>query len=208
MLLENALAHLSKDSKFRQIIEETPPIILNLNNNDIYIALLKSIVSQQLSVKAADKIYNRLLDIFPNRYPLPEQLKNTEIPQLLSVGLSNQKSAYMQNVANFFLEHNNAKTDWSSKNDQEIIDQLTTTKGVGVWTVQMILMFSLNRPDVFPVDDLGIQQGMIRLFGLDKNDKKLKNEMIALAENWRPYRTIAARYLWRWKDTTLSQTKV
>lgn len=204
MLLNSALTHLSKDLKFRQIIETTPPIILNPNNNDIYIALLESIVSQQLSVKAADTIYNRLLDIFPDRYPQPEHLKNIEIPQLRSVGLSNQKSTYIQNVAHFFLEHDNAKTDWSSKTDQEIIDQLTTIKGVGVWTVQMILMFSLNRPDVFPVDDLGIQQGMIRLFDLDKNDKKLKNKMAELAENWRPYRTIAARYLWRWKDTALS----
>ncbi len=169
----------------------------------VYYDLLDSIVSQQLSVKAAATIFNRFCALFPDNYPHPELLSAIEPGRLRSAGLSSQKASYLQNVAAFSLRHDLENHQWDTMNDEEIIDFLTRIKGVGKWTVQMILMFSIGRPDVFPVDDLGIQQAMIRLYALEEKDKKLKQKMIEIAEPWRPFRTIASRYLWRWKDSAI-----
>lgn len=169
----------------------------------VYYDLLDSIVSQQLSVKAATTIFNRFCTLFPDNYPHPELLSAIELDRLRSAGLSFQKASYLQNVAAFSLQHDLENHQWDTMSDEEIIDFLTRIKGVGKWTVQMILIFSIGRPDVFPVDDLGIQQAMARLYALEEKDKKLKQKMIELAEPWRPFRTIASRYLWRWKDSAI-----
>ena len=167
----------------------------------VYYDLLESIISQQLSIKVADVIFHRFLALFPDNYPHPEQLLEISIEKLRSVGLSNQKAGYLQNVAHFAIENDLEAIEWRHKSDLEIISHLTQIKGVGTWTAQMLLMFTLGRPDVFPVDDLGIQQAMQRLFNIkEQNPRLLKNQMIYLAEPWRPYRTIVCRYLWRWKD--------
>ena len=167
----------------------------------VYYDLLESIISQQLSIKVADVIFHRFLALFPDNYPHPEQLLEISIEKLRSVGLSNQKAGYLQNVAHFAIENDLEAIEWRHKSDLEIISHLTQIKGVGTWTAQMLLMFTLGRPDVFPVDDLGIQQAMQRLFNIkEQNPRLLKKQMIDLAEPWRPYRTIACRYLWRWKD--------
>jgi DNA-3-methyladenine glycosylase II len=172
-----------------------------LTSKDVYSDLLDSIVSQQLSVKAAGTIFARFLDLFPNRYPAPEWVLTLEHDQLRAVGLSGQKANYIKNTAQFFLDNQLIEKDWTTVSDEEIIKQLTTIKGVGKWTVQMILMFTLQREDILPVDDLGIQQGMTRLYNMDASAKNFKKEMEMLAEPWRPYRSIASRYIWRWKDT-------
>lgn len=169
--------------------------------NDVYSDLLESIVSQQLSVKAAATIHGRFIALFEDGFPHPEQLLALDVPTLRSVGLSNQKASYMRNVAEFFVQENLQAIDWSGFTDEEIIKKLTAIKGVGRWTVEMILMFTLNRPDVLPVDDLGIQNAMKRLYGLEETGKILRARMVELAEPWRPYRTYACRYLWKWKDS-------
>ncbi len=199
MNLKEAIAHLSKHDRFRAIIESisvpdfTP-------SRKVYFDLLESIVSQQLSVKAANTIFNRFRALFSDEYPHPDLLSAIETERLRSVGLSSQKAAYLQNVAAFSLQYDLENHGWDAMSDEEIIAFLTQIKGVGKWTAQMILMFTIGRPDVFPADDLGIQQAMIRLEDLDENDKTLKQKMIEFAEPWRPYRTIACRFLWRWKD--------
>lgn len=167
----------------------------------IYYDLLSSIVSQQLSVKAASTIFNRFLTLFPDNYPHPELLSQLDIPTLRSVGLSNQKAAYIQNVAQFAKQYDLENHAWDSMSDEAVIEFLTQIKGVGTWTVQMLLMFSLGRPDVLPIDDLGIQQGMAKLYAIESNGKELKKQMTLLAESWRPWRTVACRYIWRWKDS-------
>lgn len=199
MKLQEALLHLSQFERFKPVIDTTPLAELNPSGN-VYYDLLESIVSQQLSVKAADTIFKRFLTLFPDQYPHPASVALLEVDQLRSVGLSFQKSAYIKNVATFAIENQMENMDWHSLNDQEIISQLTTIKGVGVWTVQMILIFSLQRPDVFPVDDLGVQQGLVKLYQLSEQGKELKKKMLELSEPWRPYRSVAARLLWRWKD--------
>ncbi|MFN0036153.1 MAG: DNA-3-methyladenine glycosylase family protein [Saprospiraceae bacterium] len=172
----------------------------------IYYDLLESIVSQQLSVKVADVIFKRFLDLFPDNYPHPEHVVSIEFEKLRSVGLSGQKAGYLQNVAQFALANDLEKMDWASMSDEEIMSFLIQIKGVGKWTVQMLLMFTLARPDVFPIDDLGIQQAMQRLFKIEEqNPRLLKIRMTELAEPWRPWRTVACRYLWRWKDTPTTQ---
>jgi DNA-3-methyladenine glycosylase II len=106
----------------------------------------------------------------------------------------------MQNVAAFALENNFETVKWDQYNDAEISQMLTTIKGVGTWTVEMILMFTLGRPDVFPSKDLGIQQAIAGLYNINESGKKLLLQMTEIAEPWRPYRTLACRYLWHWKN--------
>ena len=199
MNIDDALLHLKQDQQLRAIIEQVPVPPWNPSRN-IYIALLDSIVSQQLSTKVATVIFKRFCALFPAGDPRPELLLAIDPGQLRSAGLSGQKAAYLRNVASFALEQPLNEYPWDQLDDAEIIRHLTQIKGVGPWTVQMLLMFTLGRPDVFPVDDLGIQQAMARLYGLDERGQVLKKRMTALAEPWRPYRTVACRYLWRWKD--------
>lgn len=192
--------HLSKDPVFKPLIEniEMPPPD---SRGDLYESLVRSICGQQLSVKAARTIHGRFLDLFEDGYPYPDEVLAFEIPELRAVGLSNSKAAYIQNVAEFFKTEKLENKEWSGMTDDDIIKYLTQIKGVGKWTVQMILMFTLNRPDILPVDDLGIQHGIKGLYKLEETGKELKKKMVEIAEPWRPFRTHACRYLWRWKDT-------
>lgn len=189
---------------------EKDQIILDLLNKyglpesgldmDVFNALVRSIVGQQLSIKAARTIYQRFRALFPE-HPTPKRLQEISHEALRAVGLSNQKATYVQNVARFFDQKELHEFQWESLSDEEIIDLLTAIKGVGTWTVQMLLMFTLNRLDVFPVDDLGIQQGMKHFYGLEEEGKELKIKLIQLAERWEPYRSIASKLIWIGKDS-------
>jgi DNA-3-methyladenine glycosylase II len=202
-----ATKYLKNRPELRQLIEKIPMEAFTPSRR-IYYDLLESIVSQQLSVKASNTIFNRFLGLFPDQYPHPEQVLLCSVEQLRSVGLSNQKAQYIRNVAEFSQQFNLESHDWDSMSDQEIIRFLSQIKGVGAWTVEMLLMFSLGRPDILPIDDLGIQQGFQRLFGLSETGKELRKKMVELAEPWRPYRTIACRYLWRFKDSAPKSTSI
>ncbi len=168
---------------------------------DVYATLLDSITSQQLSVKAAATIHQRFLDLFEDHYPDPNILIDLSPETLRQVGLSGQKSQYLLNTAAFFLENNLMQYNWKQHTEEEIVQLLTQIKGVGRWTVEMILMFSLHFPDVFPIDDLGVQQAIIKLYEIspDLKGKPLRKTMTEIAEPWRPYRSYASRYLWKWK---------
>ena len=123
--------------------------------------------------------------------------------RLRAVGLSRQKAAYVKNVADFFIEHNLMDKDWTKESDEAILSLLTQIKGVGQWTVEMILMFTLHRPDILPLDDLVIRNSMIGLYGVEAKGRALKKRLLEIAEPWRPYRTWASRYLWQYKDTII-----
>lgn len=199
------LRHLSQDLVLKQIIESTPaPKIAfdyaeNPGQNRVYLALLESIVSQQISTKAADSIFARFLALFPDGYPHPDLLIAKPPEELRSAGLSGQKSLYMQSVAEFARQHPMDNVYFSTMTDEEIVQYLLPIKGVGRWTVEMLLMFVLDRPDVFPIDDLVIRQKMIRAYGLTETGRALYRRLHEIAEPWRPHRTLASRYLWRWK---------
>ena len=198
--------HLKKDKVLKEVINNSTNEIKPSLEFDIYHYLLDSIVSQQLSVKVADIIFNRVLDLFPERYPEAKQLIYLEDEILRKAGLSYRKVSYLKNVAEFSLTKSMEFEFLQKMTDDEIIDYLTQIKGVGKWTVQMLLMFPLDRPDVFPIDDLGIQTNMKAIYGLvsDKNDpntltkKELKLELEKIATNWKPYRTLASKHIWNW----------
>lgn len=191
--------HLCRDSVFAAIIDGTT-IRRRRSDGDVYSALIRTIVYQQLSGKAANTIHGRFLDLFDDRYPHAEQLTQLDTTQLRGVGLSGQKSRYVQNVAQFWLDQQLTQSDWKKLSDQQVLELLTKIKGVGNWSAQMILMFTLNRPDVFPIDDLGIRNAIIKAYRLRSKGKALEKRLTRIAEAWRPYRTLACCYLWRWYD--------
>jgi DNA-3-methyladenine glycosylase II len=194
------IEHLSKDRKLKKLIESSEPRTLK-KRKKIYLYLCSSIMSQQLSVKVADVIYKRFIALYGTKEPTAEQILNTPPETLRAIGLSNAKVSYVHNVARFELEHGMAASKLQKMSDEEVIAYLTQIKGVGRWTVEMLLMFALGREDVFALDDLGIQQAMIALYKLDKdNKKKFREEMGRLSSKWAPYRTYACLHLWRWKD--------
>jgi DNA-3-methyladenine glycosylase II len=194
------LLHLQKDKKLAKIIDEPLPE-LQLRQN-IPLRLMASIMSQQLSTKVAQVIYRRFLEIYNGNEPTPQQVLDTPFDTLRNIGLSNAKVNYVQNVASFCIEHAITDTKLLAMTNEEIIELLTQIKGVGKWTVEMLLMFTLGREDVFAVDDLGIQTAMIKVYKLPVDDKKvLKEKMINISKKWKPYRTYACLHLWKYKDT-------
>lgn len=158
-------------------------------------------MSQQLSTKVADVIHKRFIQLYGGRDPLPQEILDTPFDTLRAIGLSNAKTNYVRHVAEFELLHGMDAKKLAKMTDEEVINYLTQIKGVGRWTVEMLLMFALGREDVLALDDLGIQQAMAKLYRLDASDrKKLKEEMQRIGTKWSPYRTYACRILWDWKD--------
>jgi DNA-3-methyladenine glycosylase II len=193
------VTHFEKDRKLSKIVIEALPE-LKLHKN-VPIRLMASIMSQQLSTKVAKVIFRRFLEIYGGKEPTPVKVLATDPTVLRGIGLSNNKVSYLLNVASFCIEHKITDKKLMQMSNESIIELLTQIKGVGKWTVEMLLMFTLGREDVFAVDDLGIQQAMIRLYKLDNTDKKaLKEKMLQLSAKWSPYRTYACLHLWQWKD--------
>lgn len=197
------LEQLRKDKKLSKILgNEVHELKLHKN---IPLRLMASIMSQQLSTKVAKVIYKRFLDLYNGKEPKPQQVLDTPFDKLRGIGLSNAKVSYVQNVAQFCIDHKITDKKLLTMGNEEIIELLTQIKGVGRWTVEMLLMFTLGREDVFAPDDLGIQQAMIRTYKLDNSDKKaFREKMIKLSEKWKPYRTYACLHLWQYKDTPKS----
>jgi DNA-3-methyladenine glycosylase II len=192
--------HLAKDKKLKKIIDRHDDFSLRIKKN-VYLHLCGSIMSQQLSTKVADVIWKRFLALY-HKQPTAEQILNTPFDILRGIGLSNAKTNYVQNVARFAIEKGMEQKQLKKMSNEEVITYLTEIKGVGRWTCEMLLMFTLGREDVFAVDDLGIQQAMIGIYKLDPTDKKqLKEDMLRLSKKWSPYRTYACMHLWRWKDS-------
>ncbi len=192
--------HLSKDKKLAKIVSLFPDLKLKRHKN-ICLHLCASIMSQQLSTKVAQVIYKRFLELYDGEEPTPQQIVSTPFEKLRGIGLSNAKVNYIQNVAQYAIDHGMDDKKLYKMSDEEVMDFLLPIKGVGRWTVEMQLMFALGREDVFAVDDLGIQQGMIHLYKLDPADKKaLKEKMLKISAKWSPYRTYACMMLWRYKD--------
>lgn len=191
--------HLKQDIKLASILGDTVHE-LKLHKN-IPLRLMASIMSQQLSTKVAKVIFHRFLELYKGKEPKPQQVLDTPFETLRGIGLSNAKVSYVQNVAQFCIDHKISDTRLQKMDNETIIELLTSIKGVGKWTVEMLLMFSLGREDVFAVDDLGIQQAMCKLYKISASDKrKMKARMLKIATSWSPYRTYACLHLWAWKD--------
>ena|SRR5450432_2705140 len=193
------ILHLARDKKFAKILAGKESFTLS-KRRDIYLYLCFSILGQQLSTKVADVIRKRFLNLYPAN-PSPNQILTTTHETLRSIGLSGAKANYVHNVARFAIEFGMDQKVLAKMNNEEVIEYLTKIKGVGRWTVEMLLMFTLGREDVFAVDDLGIQLAMIAVYKLDKADKKkLRADMLRISAKWSPYRSFACLHLWRHKD--------
>jgi 3-methyladenine DNA glycosylase/8-oxoguanine DNA glycosylase len=166
----------------------------------LFAALVESIVYQQLSGKAAETILGRVIALYrPRRFPRPVDILETPVERLRAAGLSAAKAAAVKDLATRTLEGTvPSMTQVRRLSDEEIIERLTTVRGIGRWTVEMLLLFRLGRPDVLPLGDLGVRKGFARTF----NRRALLDPLVLhrRAERWRPYRSVASWYLWRALD--------
>ncbi len=161
---------------------------------DAYGMLLRSVVGQQLSVKAASTIYGRVLDLFGGKTPAPEKLLEIEPQRLREAGLSGRKVEYVRDLATHVLSGELELDRLEELDDEQVIAEITAVRGFGVWSAQMFLMFFLERPDVLPTGDLGIRNAAMEAYGLDAPPNPA--ELIEMAEPWRPHRSLACIYLW------------
>jgi DNA-3-methyladenine glycosylase II len=196
------IEHLCKDKKLKKVIDGKEPLKI-VRRKKVYLHLCYSIMSQQLSVKVAAVFHKRFIALY-GKEPTALQIAETPFETLRGIGLSNAKANYVRNVARFAIDSGMEYAQLSKMSNDELIKYLTQIKGVGQWTVEMLLMFTLGREDVFAVDDLGIQNAMIEMYKLDTDNKKqLKEKMLRISKKWSPYRTYACMHLWRWKDAPL-----
>ena len=191
--------HLKKDKKFAPLLAQANHTIKKRKNTPV--RLMASIISQQLSTKVAAIIFGRFLALFDGKEPSCEQVLACTNDSLRAIGLSQSKVHYIQNVAEFFIANKLTDKQLYAMEPDAIVDLLTQIKGVGKWTVQMLMLFSLGQEDVFAVDDLGIQQAMIRLYKIKYETKKeLHSKMLAISSKYAPYSSYACLHLWQWKD--------
>ncbi|SHI93460.1 DNA-3-methyladenine glycosylase II [Hymenobacter daecheongensis DSM 21074] len=193
--------HLSQADPVLAAIMATGRPVEPSAHEDLYLALLRAIVSQQISTKAAAAIWRRVQALFPpDGYPEPAALLALTEDDLRTAGISRQKAGYLHDIARFAQRDQLDHAHLSQLSEDAFTQHLTQIKGVGRWTAQMLQMFSLDQPDVFPEGDLGIQNAMRRHYGLEETGRALLRRMTEIAESWRPYRTIASKYLWQSLD--------
>jgi DNA-3-methyladenine glycosylase II len=189
------------DPVLARVIDEHGDIDLvpaHRQGHDHYTTLVRSITGQQLSVKAAATIFGRVLDLFGGEAPTPQQILDTDPQALRAAGLSNAKVAYLRSLAEHVLDGSLELDRLDELPDDEAIRELVAVNGLGEWTAHMFLMFQLARPDVLAVGDLGIRRAAERLYELPK--LPTPSELERIAEPWRPWRTLACRYLWESLD--------
>ena len=193
-----AVAHLRRaDPVLARIIDSVGPFTLEPRDGS-FRSLARAIFFQQLAGPAARAILNRVLDLLDTdekRFFTPAQLLATSDEQLRSAGLSRQKLAYLRDLSDKFASGQLSEGEFAAQVDEEVIRRVTTVKGVGRWTGEMFLIFSLGRPDVLPVDDLGVRRGFQQAYGLAGLPSP--EEMQRIAEPWRPYRSVGTWYMWR-----------
>lgn len=200
-VLRVAATYLStQDAQLAPIIKKAGVAAIKPHKN-YYQELVESIVSQQLSVKAAATILKRFIDLFPgDNFPTPDQILQKDIEDLRGVGLSRQKGSYIQDLALKVIDGTVKFNHLDVLTNDEVIAELTKIKGVGVWTVHMFLIFCMGRLDVLPVGDLGIKNGIQKLYGFDHSLTMEEMQKVAVDNNWHPYESVASWYVWHSLD--------
>lgn len=200
--IETAATHLAKNDPVLAEVINTNPRPNFTPHRNYYQELVESIISQQLSVKAAATILDRFKHLFTSDFPSPEEILTHDIETFRSVGLSRQKASYIRDLAEKVIDGSVHFEHLDALTNDEVIAELIQVKGVGVWTVHMFLIFCMGRLDVLPVGDLGIKNGIQKLYGF--SDKPSDEEMHAVARknNWQPYESIASWYVWRSLNNT------
>lgn len=198
--LRAATTHLTQaDPILARLIAHHGPCSLEPTPN-YYQKLVRSIIGQQLSVKAAETIWQRFLALFEGQPPLPEAILRKRPEELRSVGLSGAKVAYVQDLALQIVDGRLEINKLPDLSNQEIIAELTAVKGIGEWTAHMFLIFSLGQLDVLPVGDLGVRTAAMRLYELSDLPSAAQLRELSTARGWRPYESVASWYLWRSLD--------
>lgn len=183
-----------RDPKIVPLIRAIGPFLLKRNRN-YFVVLCRSIVSQQISTKAADTIYDRFRQLAAGRQPTPQRVIGLDDAAMRMAGLSRQKTAYLKDLSRHFIEKSIRPHQLNYLDNEDVIARLTAVHGIGRWTAEMFLIFSLNRLDILPVDDLGLQVAVQNIYGL-KNRPDAKR-LRTLGKKWHPYETIVTWYGWR-----------
>ncbi len=199
--LKHAAEYLKDHDPILGVVITMAPLPNITPHKNYYQELVESIVSQQLSVKAARTIMNRFLGLFPtDSFPTPGMILEKGVEELRSVGLSRQKATYIQDLAVKVIEGTVQFDHLDTLSNDDVIAKLTQIKGVGVWTVHMFLLFCMGRLDVLPTGDLGIKNGMFKLYNLEDKPSPEAMEKIAKKYTWHPYESVASWYVWHSLD--------
>jgi DNA-3-methyladenine glycosylase II len=204
-IVEAAIDHLGKvDPVLSRAIALVGPCTL-VPNPSLFESLVDAIISQQISVKAADAILARVRAALPDGLIVPEAFASLDIEALRGLGLSPQKAGYIRNLVDHIVEGKLELTYLAELDDEAVISQLTAVKGIGRWTAEMILIFSLARPDVLPVDDLGLVEAVRTAY--EHPTRPTRRELLERGELWRPYRTFATWYMWGLRRHSMSNNR-
>jgi DNA-3-methyladenine glycosylase II len=199
-----AIEVITRDRVMRKIVAGVGPCGLS-PRTDYFVVLVQSILNQQVSIKAAEAMFIKLRAQMPTKRITPagihQLVTSGDEDRIRACGLSRQKRGYLVDLSTRFMDGSINPRTFAKRTDDELIEHLTQIKGIGRWTVEMVLMFALNRPDVWPVDDLGLRHSAMLHYGMNREDY---DAIIALGERFRPYRTVAAWYLWRGKHLASS----
>lgn len=196
--MESYKKHLSRDPKFRPYLKYD--IVIPQKHKNIVMKLVGSILSQQLSIVVAKVMLKRFMELFEGKEPNADMILKIPQTKIKAIGISRRKAEYIHNVAQFIHDHKLTDKKLAKMEDEDIIDTLIQIKGVGRWTVEMLLIFALGREDVFALDDLGIQKGLQKMYELEHlQGKELKVKMLEISQKWSPYRSYACLYLWNFQ---------
>lgn len=202
-----ALDELSKnDQVMARLIERYGPYTVRPHQN-YYYELVSSIISQQLSVKAAATIEKRFVALFGSEFPAPEQILSQDVETLRGVGLSRAKASYVLDLAKHVVDGRLELATFPEMANEDIIHELIAVKGIGEWTAHMFLMFALGRLDVLPVGDLGLRNAIMKQYGFDHAPSPSECRQVAREHKWAPYESIATWYLWRSLDNVPAMDK-
>ena len=191
--LDSALKHLANDPNIKSLIIKYNRPHFPLSGSP-FKSLIKYIIYQQLSLSSAKAIYSRFLNLFDKNYN-DKSIYKTPDSRFKEIGISKQKTNYIKSISKYFIDHN---IDFQKLNNRQIYDKLIEIRGVGPWTIDMFLMFTLYRTDVLPIGDLGIKKGFKILYGL--NELPSDKFMLIKSKKWSPYKTIASMYIWKIVD--------
>jgi DNA-3-methyladenine glycosylase II len=200
--IDKAIEQLSANDPVLAVLIARYPRCKIEPHTNYYQELVDAIISQQLSVKAAQTIEKRFCDLFDSSssFPSPDQIVLKSIDELRSAGLSRAKAIYVQDLARHMLDGSLRFDDFNELSNQEIINKLVAVKGIGEWTAHMFLMFSIGRLDILPTGDLGIRNGMRLLYGLDHLPAASEMQQIAANNHWDPHQSVASWYIWQSLD--------
>ncbi|HMJ90244.1 MAG TPA: DNA-3-methyladenine glycosylase [Candidatus Acidoferrum sp.] len=200
---ERAIEHLSRDRKLARLIERIGPCGFRVDRKrEPFAALVRSVTFQQLHGVAAETIFNRFIALFPaNGSPTPQQILDVPVEKMRGAGLSGAKTTAIKDIAAKAREGVvPTRAEATGLTDAELVERLTTIRGVGPWTVEMLLIFTLGRKDVFPVTDFGVRKGFALAYGF--KEMPTPKDLLPHGESWRPFRSIASWYFWRAADAS------